>query len=146
MGRLIAVYYWLTPAFWALDALLGANLRAAAFEGHPVWKAIYYLFSSACGVAIWLRPAWTGLVGMTESAVNLLALVLGLVVPYFRLVESLAAGGSAVDAGAFTVEGALSLFLSGMVCVLSFHLHAAQLGSRRVNSRRGSWERPAADS
>jgi hypothetical protein len=144
--RLVAVYYWLTPAFWALDALFGANLRAAAFEGHPGWKAVYYLFCVACGVAIWLRPAWTGLVGMTESAVNILALLLGFLVPYFRLVEQLAAGESAVDAGAFTVEGALSLLLSGMVCVLSFHLHAAQVGSRRVNSRTGSWERPAADS
>ena len=131
MGRLVAVYYWLTPAFWALDVLFGANLRAAAFEGHPLWKAIYYLFCFACGVALWTRPAWTSLVGMTESAVNILALLLGFVVPYFRLVEQLAAGESAVDAGAFTVERALSLLLSGVVCALAFHLHAARPGARR---------------
>jgi hypothetical protein len=31
-----------------------------------------------------------------------------------------------VNAGAFTVERALSLLLSGLVCALAFHMHAAR--------------------
>jgi hypothetical protein len=124
VARLVALYYWLTPAFWALDALFGANLRTAAFEGHPVWKAIYYLFCLGCGVAIWLRPAWTGLVGMTESAVNILALLLGFFVPYFRLIDQLAAGEIAIDASPFTIEKALSLVLSGTIAAIAFRMHA----------------------
>jgi hypothetical protein len=127
VARLVALYYWLTPAFWALDVFLGANLRAAAFEGHPAWKAIYYLFCFGCGVAIWLRPAWTSLVGLTESTINILALILGFFVPYFRLVEELASGETAVDAGAFTVERALSLLLSGLACAVAFHVHRSAL-------------------
>ena len=130
MARLVAVYYWLTPAFWALDALFGANLRAAAFEGYPGWKAIYYLFCFGCGVALFLRPAWASLVGMTESAINLLALIAGFFVPYFRLVEQLAAGETAVDSGAFTIERSLSLLLSGLMAVLAFHTHSARLPRR----------------
>ncbi len=147
MARLLALYYWLTPAFWALDALFGANLRAAAFEGHPAWKAIYYLFCLGCGVAIWLRPRWTSLVGMTESTVNIVALIVGFFVPYFRLLDQLATGATAVDASAFTIERAMSLLLSGLVGVLSFHMHAAQLGRpSRLSARKGSSERAAADS
>jgi hypothetical protein len=131
MARLLAVYYWLTPAFWALDVVFGANVRAAAFEGHPGWKAIYYLFCFACGVVIYLRPRWASLVGMTESAINILTLVAGFFVPYFRLVEQLAAGETAVDSGAFTIERSLSLLLSGVVCAIAFHMHSARLPRRR---------------
>ena len=131
MVRLLAFYYWLTPAFWALDVLFGANLRAAAFEGHPGWKAIYYLFCFGCGVALFLRPAWTSLVGMTESAINILALIVSFLVPYYRLVEQLAAGETAVDAGAFTIERSLSLLVSGVVCAVAFHMHASGLTRRR---------------
>ena len=131
MARLVAFYYWLTPAFWALDVLFGANLRAAAFEGHPGWKAIYYLFCFGCGVALFLRPAWTSLVGMTESAINILALIVSFLVPYYRLVEQLAAGETAVDAGAFTIERSLSLLLSGVIGAITFHMHASRLTRRR---------------
>ncbi len=131
MARLVSIYYWLTPAFWALDVFFGANLRAAAFDGHPVWKAIYYLFCFACGVAIWLRPAWTSFVGMTESTVNILALIVGFFVPYFRLIDRLAAGETAVTAGAFTIERALCLVLSGLMGVIAFRMHAARFRGNR---------------
>jgi hypothetical protein len=131
VARLIGLYYWLTPVFWALDAIFGANVRAAAFEGHPGWKVLYYLFCFGCGVAIYLRPAWASLVGMTESAINILALIVGFLLPYFRLVEQLAAGETAVDGGGFTIEKSLSLLLSGLMAVLAFHTHSAQLPRRR---------------
>ncbi len=135
MARLVAIYYWLTPAFWALDVFFGANLRAAAFEGHPVWKAIYYLFCFGCGVAIWLRPAWTSLVGLTESTINILALLLGFFVPYFRLIDQLASGAVAADASAFTIERALSLLLSGLACAFAIRMHAAQIRGDRASYR-----------
>jgi hypothetical protein len=96
---------------------------------------LYYLFCFGCGVAIWLRPAWTSLVGMTESAINLLALIAGFFVPYFRLIGELAAGNAVVDGGAFTIERSLSLLLSGVVCAIAFRMHAARFGvKRRLNA------------
>ena len=130
MPNLVAIYYWLTPAFWALDVFFGANLRTAAFEGSPVWKAIYYLFCLGCGAAMWLKPSWTRIVGLAESSVNILALILGFFVPYFRLIDQLAAGTSAVDARPFTVEKAVSLLLSGVVCALAFQMYASTSRAR----------------
>ncbi len=125
MPNLIAIYYWLTPAFWALDVSFGANVRTAAFEGHSGWKAVYYLFCLGCGVALWLKPSWTRLVGLTESSVNILVLVLGFFVPYFQIIDRLAAGESTVDASPFTIEKAMSFLLSGLVCAIAFRMHAA---------------------
>jgi hypothetical protein len=128
----VAIYYWLTPAFWALDVFFGANLRTAALEGQPGWKAAYYLFCIGCGVALWLKPAWTSVVGFTESSVNVTVLILGFFVPYFQLIDRLAAGESAFDASPFTVEKAVSLLLSGVVCALAFQ---RQVGGARLEDR-----------
>ena len=132
MPNLVAIYYWLTPAFWALDVFFGANFRTAAFEGHSGWKAAYYLFCLGCGVALWLRPAWTRLVGLTESSLNILVLILGVMVPYFQLIDRLAAREAVIDASPFTIEKALSLLLSGAVCAIAFRMHSAGL---RLNDR-----------
>jgi membrane protein DedA with SNARE-associated domain len=51
-------------------------------------------------------------------------LILGFFVPYFQLIDQLAAGASAVDASPFTVEKAVSLLLSGVVCAIAFQTHA----------------------
>lgn len=123
MPNPIALYYWLTPAFWALDLFFGANLRAAAFEGHPAWKAFHYLFCLGCGVVLWLRPSWTRIAGLTESSANILVLVLGFFVPYFRLIDRLAAGEAAIDDSAFGIEKSLSLLLSGVVWYVAFRMH-----------------------
>ena len=136
MPNPIAIYYWLTPAFWALDLFFGANIRAAGFEGHPAWKAVYYLFCLGCGAALWLKPSWTKLVGLTESSVNILALMLGFFVPYFQLIDQLAAGESAVDASPFTVEKSVSLLLSGVVCAIAFYWHAG--AQPRASAKRKS--------
>jgi len=132
----VAIYYWLTPAFWALDVFFGANLRTAALEGQPGWKAAYYLFCFGCGVALWLKPAWTSIVGITESSVNVMVLILGFFVPYFQLIDRLAAG-DVVDASRFTIEKSLSLLLSGTVCAIAFRMHAAGL-QPRANAKRKS--------
>jgi hypothetical protein len=122
----VAIYYWLTPAFWALDALLGANLRAAALEGHSGWKALYYLFCLGCGVLVWLRPAWTRLVGLTEASTNILILVLGAMVPYFQLIDRLAAREAVIDTAPFGIEKSVSLVLSGAIWAIAFRMQASR--------------------
>lgn len=130
LPKLVAIYYWLTPAFWAADVWLGANLRTAALEDRPGYKGIYYLFCLACGAAIWLRPAWTRLVGLTEASVNILLLVLGVLVPYFRLIDELASGGANVNVSPFGVERTIAFLLAGGVWTISFRMHAAELQPR----------------
>lgn len=138
MPNPVAIYYWLTPAFWALDVVFGANLRVAGLEGHDGWKAIYYLFSLGCGVALWLRPSWTRLVGLTEASLNILVLVLSVMVPYFELIDRLAAREAVMEPGPFGIEKAVSLVFSGAIWAIAFRTHAEALQPRASAKRRSA--------
>jgi hypothetical protein len=130
--RLITFYYLLTPLFWLADAAFGASLRVAALDGFPFWKVMYYLFCFACGVAMWKHPSWTGVIGLGEASLNILTLVLGFVVPYFRMVDQLAAGEAGIETSFLSPARATGLLVSGLVWVASFHLHLAMVRSRRA--------------
>ena len=78
----ILAYYWLTPVFWVVDEYLGANLRTAALEGHPWWKAGYYVFCIGIGVIVTMSPDWTAHLGLLEAQINIALLVAGILVPY----------------------------------------------------------------
>lgn len=129
-SRIVAAYYWLTPLFWAADVVFGASFRAAALEGNPAAKTVYYLFCFACGIAIWARPALTGLIGLTEASIQILLLVLGVLLPYFRLIDRLAAGQAGIAPHPFGLGEALSFLLAGAVLTISFRLQARRLGRR----------------
>lgn len=133
-SRFIAYYYWLTPLFWLVDEAFGANLRAAALEGYPFWKAMYYFIGCGCGLLIWKRPAWTKVVGLSEASLNILLLLLGILVPYFRIIEELAAGGAAIETSSLSPARATGLLLAGLVWAASFHLQLATV-SRTPHSR-----------
>ncbi len=124
--RIIAAYYWLTPVFWAADALFGWNVRAAALEGHPGWKAVYYLFCLGCGGLLWVRPELTRIVGIVESSFNILLLVLGMLLPYFWLIERIPAGDFP-SADEFTIAKSLGFLIAGLIWWASFQLHTRRL-------------------
>lgn len=126
--RIISAYYWLTPAFWAADALFGWNVRAAALEGHPGWKVLYYLFCLGCGGLLWARPALSRLVGIVESSTNISLLVLGMVLPYLQLIESIP-NGDFRAADELTVTKSVGFLVAGLICWASFHLHARRGGT-----------------
>lgn len=84
----LEAYYAATPAFALLDWQLGANVRAVGLADHPELRAAYYAVCVGCAAVAWLRPAWAGLVGLAESGVNLLTLVLSIFVPYLALADA----------------------------------------------------------
>ncbi len=88
----ILAYYWLTPVFWALDEYLGANLRTAALEGHPWWKAAYYAFCIGIGVFATVSPDWIARLGLLEARINIALLVAGILVPYYGFIYEVAEG------------------------------------------------------
>jgi hypothetical protein len=126
----VALYYWLTPIFWILDGAFGWNVRAAALEGEPGLKLLYYLFCLGCGGAIWLWPAVTRIVGLTEASVNILLLVLGVLLPYFRLIDQLAASQAIVEPLRFGPLEALSFLFAGAIWVISLRVRAFDPGGR----------------
>jgi hypothetical protein len=134
-SRFIAYYYWLTPAFWLADEIFGANLRATALESFPLWKAIYYLFCCACAVTIWKRPSWTSVIGLSEASLNILLLLLGILIPYFSIIDQLAAGNAVIDGNPLALSRIVGLLLSGLIWVGSFHLHLASWRSSQAARR-----------
>lgn len=124
--KAVALYYGLTPVFWLADWALGTDLRVPGLAGHPFWQSLYYLLCVACGFVVWKRPAWTRAVGLGESTVNILLVVLAIWVPYFEIVDRLAAGAAIVDPGPFSGERLAGLVLSGLAWSASFYLQIAR--------------------
>ena len=80
-------YYYLTPAFILLDYVGVANIRVAVLDSMPVYKNLYYGFCVLCGVIVFVRPAFSSVVGLFESSVNVLMTVLVLFMPYIRFLS-----------------------------------------------------------
>ena len=128
-ASLFAVYYLATPLFVVADALLGVNIRIAALPDASS-RGAYYLFAFACGILCRWRPRITPVVGILESSLNVLLLVLSVMLPLFELQETVF-----TDEPWVTPFSAMSLgnfILSGAVLVASFHLHMANLTHRRA--------------
>jgi len=131
--RLLLFYYLSTPAFAALDLLLGVNVRTVFFDGSP-WRFVYYAASLGCGVVGWRRPALAPLVGMAESGLSIALLIIGIYVPIWEATEAL---GSevAVDfavSPVLTLRGIVNVALSGASFLLGFYGNqAAFLATRR---------------
>ena len=80
-------YYYLTPAFILLDYVGVANIRVAVLDSMPLYKKLYYGFCVLCGVIVFVRPAFSSVVGLFESSVNVLMTVLVLYMPYIRFIS-----------------------------------------------------------
>jgi hypothetical protein len=114
-------YYALTPLFWLADGVYGANLRAVALQDAEGWRTLYYLICTLSGAALWLRPAWTDALALFESSLNLLLLVLGVLLPYWRLADQISSG-QAVIATPYTPELVVNFMIAGSVALAAFYL------------------------
>lgn len=117
-GRVVRGYYLASPLFAVVDFALGAPIRIAALA-RPGWRLAYYAFALACGLLARRKPEWTPLIGMVESAFNLLLLVLSVLVPIFTLPARIAEGAEVVLPFGPAELG--NVVLSGGVLILSFY-------------------------
>lgn len=122
----IAWYYLATPVFFLLDALWGVNIRTTALDDTPILKYLYYALCLACGAATTLRPSLTAIVGVSESSVNILLTVLGIMLPYFRMLRSVAEG-TEVLTSPFTPLLFVNFALSSVVGLTAFYRHQRNL-------------------
>lgn len=135
-ARLLAGYYLATPIFAVVDAAAGAPVRVSGFL--PGWgRAAYYAALLVLGLLCRARPAAAPWVGMAESSVNLLLLLLGILLPVWSMTDAVLAGGPMEGAG-LTPLAAGNALLAGGALVVSFHRHQrAALG--RAPSERAGW-------
>jgi hypothetical protein len=118
-ARFVALVYWSTPLFVALDFLYGVSLRIPFLDALPGAKVAYYAADLACGVAIALWPRWTAAIGLGESALSIALLVLSTGAAYLAVLDS-AASPNVVIANPFTPQAVTSLAISAAVLAASY--------------------------
>ncbi len=89
--RLIEAYYLATPLFFLVDIFLSFPIRVSALAD-PGLRYLYYAFALGCGVASRVRPKVGPYVGLAESSLNILLLVLSVMLPIAQLPDLVFAG------------------------------------------------------
>ena len=114
----MAIYYLATPLFLVLDLAYDAPLRAAAIPEGALRNA-YYAATLACGVLCYLKPAIAPLIGIVESALNLLLLLSSVVLPIVQA-PGLILRGEDIEVGLGAADLA-NFLISGTVLIASIH-------------------------
>ncbi len=91
--RLIEAYYLATPLFFLVDVFLSFPIRVSALAD-PGLRYLYYAFALGCGVASRVRPKVGPYVGLAESSLNILLLILSVMLPIAQLPDRVFAGES----------------------------------------------------
>lgn len=113
------IYYGATPLFYIADAFFGFNVRVAAFDAQPGLKLAYYGACIACGGISYWRPRWSVAVTLTESSINILALILGIMLPIYALPDAILSGGEV--ANPITHERVMNFIIAGTAWSFVFY-------------------------
>lgn len=133
-ARLVTGYYLATPLFAVADLAVAAPVRVAGvLTGGP--RVGYFLAVFALGVLCRVRPGAAPWVGMAESSVNLLLLLLSILLPIWSLADP-GAGAHPLPVG-LTPAAAGNALLSGAALVLSFHRHQAAALQKAERLKKG---------
>ena len=117
--RLTVGYYLATPLFALLDFVWGVNVRAAGLEALRGPRYAYYALCLICGVVTYLAPSLTNIIGVAESSVNILVLMLGIIVPYYGMAEQVMSDRPVSNP--VTAEHVVNFLISGFVWVSVFY-------------------------
>lgn len=101
------------------------NIRAVGLMDQGGWRAAYYGFCFICWLIIWRKPSLTTLVGIGESALNLLLLIAGLVMPVMSFISDVDSVQNASQV--ITIQGVINFFISGIICLYSYYSGMARL-------------------
>lgn len=118
--ELIRWYYAFgTPAFWLVDLIWDAPLRAS-FIGNDAVRYGYYAGCVACGIVMWKQPRFTRRIGMTESITNFTMALLAIWVPMYDAFDAISSGPVGAEA-AFDPALPINAGMSGGFALLSFY-------------------------
>ena len=121
--RLLVLYYAATIVFLVLDYGFDLNLRVAALEAYPGWRAGYYGVIFGCfGLMLW-RPAWATVIGVVESLTTLVALIMNMALRSMVVTEHMLETGT----GFVTIPEIANFLISGSVAYFSWHRGMTQL-------------------
>jgi hypothetical protein len=115
--RIIEAYYLATPLFFLADLIFDAPVRAAAFHA-PAWRYAYYIVLVGLGLLCRFRPRLAPVVGMGESAANLLLLILSILLPIWGMADQVLAHEPVT--GAPTGPQLVNFVLVGGMAIIAF--------------------------
>jgi hypothetical protein len=121
--RVVLVYYAATILFLLLDYGLGVNVRLAALDAYPGYRAFYYLAIFGCFGAMLWRPAWSTAIGVLESLVTLIALIVNMALRSMIVTDAMLESGS----GFVTTAEILNFGISGSVAWFSWQRGMSRL-------------------
>jgi len=114
--RLLLVYYAATIVFLMLDYGLSVNIRVAALEAYPGFRAGYYLLIFACFGAMLWRPAWSTAIGVVESLATLVALIMNMALRSMIVTDQMLETG----VGFITTAEIINFVISGSIAWFSW--------------------------
>ena len=126
--RLIVFYYAATVLFLMLDMGFGVNVRLAALDAYPGYRALYYLAVFGCFGAMLWRPSWSAAIGVVESLVTLIALIVNMALRSMIVTDAMLETGT----GFITTAEILNFAISGSVAYVAW-----QHGMIRLFGTRG---------
>ncbi len=116
-------YFYITPGFILLDYTMGINVRISALDTMPFYKNLYYGFCILCGICMYIIPRYSAVVALLESSINIILLVLGIYLPYIRIVTALMDDALGADFTAlqesFKVQPIVNLFIVSSCLILT---------------------------
>ncbi len=105
----LRLYYAATALFLLLDFVFNINVRVAFLEQWPGWRLLYYGLCFAIFAAIAWRPALAGLLGVAESLLTLVALIVTMAVRVMVVTDEMIETGG----GFVTSQEIINFLLSG---------------------------------
>ena len=113
---LLEFYYLATPLFLLVDVVLSAPIRVASLDQLGL-RWLYYGGLMVLALVMQARPSLGPVIGLVESSVNLLLLVLSILLPIWGMLDQAATGGAlSLD---LTPWKLLNVALSGPILVLA---------------------------
>ena len=118
----VVAYYLATPLFAVADFGFHFSVRVTALHA-PAQRGAYYAVLFILGLVCRARPVAVPWVGMVESVVNLVLILLAILLPIWSLPDALLSGGS--PEGPLTGYALGNAALSGLALVVSFQRQQA---------------------
>ena len=131
-GRFIVpkLYYIITPLFILLDYFWGINIRVAILDSEPLYKGLYYGFCILCGVVIFVIPQSSRVVTLLESSIIFVMTVVGLFIPYARVISQMddILNSDILTAGIIEPPHIVNLALAGAVSLFTLKMNLKGFG------------------
>jgi hypothetical protein len=116
---LLAYYVGGTPLFFLLDAAWDLSVRASFFDTLSA-RLAYYGFCLLCGGLAWKFPRRATWIGLGESALTIVLLVVSFMTPILTLGAEVAADPFAPIEPPVTAEGIVNFAIAGGAAWWSF--------------------------